>query len=639
MSCKTIVIVGQPNSGKSSLFQVLSDIKASFSGTTVALNMADIDILGERFRIVDLPGIYSLNPTDAAEEITYRYLINNNVDLVINVVDSTMVARSLELTVELIEFGLPVVIALNMQDEAERHGITVDSRKLESLLKVPVVPTTARQGKGVKQLIDRCYEVMINEAAFTPAPDYTHHLESRLTELSGIIEPLMNGVNGSKRFYAIKSIENPKILPPDFISKLGSIRDRIEDEIFDMHKRDSFETISYERHHIAMKIAEKVTVFKKRKAMPLTEKLDGILLHPYWGYGILLSFFFVYFFTIFVIGGLLSKIIEYPIAEVATLIHPLHAKNDFLWHTLNGAHQGLSGALGVVLPYFLPLVMLTAIFEETGYLARIAFLIDGLMHKMGLHGKSVVPFMLGFGCSAPALYATRTLENKRDRVITGLLIPFIPCSARISVIFALSAAFAGPVWAVVIFIYVILITAHTGKLLSKFMTLPQGLILEIPVLKVPSLKVSAGKTVVRLKEFLKDTLLFLIIGGIVLGWIEYFNIAHYINAIISPVIDTVLGLPEKLGSTLVFGFFRKELIVVMANQALGVQSLSQLPMSTKQVVVFIIFVTLYFPCFTTFVVIWREFGAKVAAGSSVLSIAVATISAFLFKIALSIRLY
>jgi ferrous iron transport protein B len=356
------------------------------------------------------------------------------------------------------------------------------------------------------------------------------------------------------------------------------------------------------------------------------------LLHPVAGYFFLLLFFASYFFAIFLIGNFFTSILDVPIQKLGETFSPLASTQPFLWYSINGAYMGFAGVLGIVLPYFLPLVFLTSLFEDTGYITRIAFLLDGIMHKIGLHGKSVAPFILGFGCSVPALYATRMIENKRDRMITGVLIPFVPCTARIAVIFALTAAFAGPVWAIVVFFFVLIVISISSKIMSKLLSKPTGLIMDIPTLKLPSVSISLKRTWYKIKDFMRDALIFLIGGSIVLGWIEYFHIGQYINKIFAPVLTYVLGLPEQLGSTLVFGFLRKELIIVMANQAMGVPSLSKLPMTLDQIMVFIIFVTLYFPCLATLVVLWKEFGKKTAIAASIFSVLIATLSAFLFKL-------
>jgi len=320
------------------------------------------------------------------------------------------------------------------------------------------------------------------------------------------------------------------------------------------------------------------------------------------------------------------------LAKIPPLILPLQNFSGFLWLTADGLFQGLAGSLGIVLPYFLPLIFLNSLFEDTGYLSRIAFLLDGLLHRIGLHGKSVAAFILGFGCTAPALYATRILENKRDRLLSALLLPFIPCSARNAVIFALTAAFAGPVWALVIYLYVLLVIAATGKIISLFLAKPGGLIMEIPDLKSPSWGGAMVKTGQKLKEFTIQVIPLLLLGSVAMAWLGYLRIGPLINAFFSPLLKGLLGLPAQLGTTLVFGFFRKELIIVMASQALGVSSLTLLPLTLSQTVVFVVFVTLYFPCFATFVVMWKEFGWKTVSASAFLSVAVAAVSAYLFKL-------
>jgi len=217
-------------------------------------------------------------------------------------------------------------------------------------------------------------------------------------------------------------------------------------------------------------------------------------------------------------------------------------------------------------------------------------------------------------------------------VLSAILIPFVPCSARVSVIFALTAAFAGPLWAVIVFAFVLVVIAVNGKILSKFLKKPSGMVLEIPELRFPSIKITLGKTYFKLMDFIREAAPYLVLGSIVLAYIEYFQVAKFLDYVFYPVMTYVLDLPSELGSTLIFGFLRKELILVMASQALGVSSIAELPLTIDQVIVFIIFVTLYFPCVTTFFVLAKEFGYKIAFGSAGLSLVVATIGAFLFRI-------
>jgi len=324
----------------------------------------------------------------------------------------------------------------------------------------------------------------------------------------------------------------------------------------------------------------------------------------------LLAYFLGFYAVIFFAGNLFTRGLEPWLNRVPPLLAPLQKVSPFLWLTADGLWQGFAGAVGVVLPYFLPLIFLNAVFDETGYLSRIAFLLDGLLHRIGLHGKSVAAFILGFGCTAPALYATRILENRRDRILSALLLPFIPCSARNAVIFALTAALAGPVWALAIYFFVLLVIAVTGKAISLFLEKPGGLIMEIPDLRIPSLRNALAGSVRKLKEFAVTVVPLLLLGSAAMSWLGRLDIGVWIDRMFAPLLQGILGLPAQLGTTLVFGFFRKELIVIMAKQALGAASLALLPLTTGQTVVFLVFVTLYFPCFTTFVVMGKEFASN-----------------------------
>lgn len=637
MNSFKVVLVGQPNAGKSTLFNVLSDIKAAasnFAGTSVKITQSAIQLDGRVFQLLDLPGTYSLNAQDDAEKITREYLLNEKVDLVINVVDSTLLARSLELTSELLELGLPMAIALNMQDEAEKRGLKIDHEKLEQALGVPVVPTAALHGKGVRLLLERCSRLLHAGPRPLAVFPYTAHIEALVQELAAAMPEPGAERNGSRRFYAIKALENPCMVPEimrrDHRQKIEAAASQIRAH----HQRDCFESIAYERHHLAMKWSEEICEFVPRKSIHLHDRLDRFFLHPLLGRFFLIAYFLAFYAAIFIVGGFISSRLDPLLNLVPPLLARLQDTSSLLWLSADGLWQGFSGALGVILPYFLPLIFLNAIFEDTGYLSRIAFLLDGLLHRVGLHGKSVAAFILGFGCTAPALYATRILENKRDRLLSALLLPFIPCSARNAVIFALTAALTGPIWALLIYMYVLLVIAVTGKAVSLFLEKPAGLIMEIPDLKVPSLKNALANTGRKLKEFTATVVPLLLLGSVAMSWLGRLNISAWIDNAFAPLLKGILGLPTQLGTTLVFGFFRKELIVVMAKQALDASSLALLPLTSGQAVVFLVFVTLYFPCFTTFVVMGREFGWKTVSASALLSVAVATLSAYLFKVLL-----
>jgi len=630
-----IVLVGQPNAGKSTLFNVLSDIKAAtanFAGTSVKIIQSTIQLQGQVFQLLDLPGTYSLNAIDEAEKITQRYLLEEKIDLIINVVDSTLLARSLELTAELLELELPLVVALNMHDEAEKRGLKIDPEKLEKALGVPVAATAALFGKGVLQLMERCLQKLTGPKSLQPVLPYTAHVETLVQKLAQALPQPGEGKNGSRRFFAIKAMENPVMVPENMRQALATVVASASREITDFHQRDCFESIAYERHHQAMKLSEEISSFSPKGNVLFRDRLDRFLLHPLFGRLAMLAYFLVFFSVIFFAGNLLNGALGLILQKIPPLLLPLRNVSFILWLTMDGLYQGLAGSLGIVLPYFLPLIFLNSLFEDTGYLSRIAFLLDGLLHRIGLHGKSAAAFILGFGCTAPALYATRILENKRDRLLSALLLPFIPCSARNAVIFALTAALAGPAWALLIYLYVLLVIAATGKALSFFLPKPSGLIMEIPDLKPPSWSGALAKTGRKLKEFTSQVIPWLLLGSVAMAWLGLLRIGPLIDSFLSPLLKGLLDLPAKLGTTLVFGFFRKELIIVMAGQALGASSLALLPLSLSQIVVFAVFVTLYFPCFATFVVMGKEFGWKTAGAAAMLSVLVASISAYFFKL-------
>jgi ferrous iron transport protein B len=354
-----MVLVGQPNAGKSTLFNVLSDIKAAtanFAGTSVKIIQSTIQLQGKVFQLLDLPGTYSLNAVDEAEKITQRYLLNEKIDLIVNVVDSTLLARSLELTAELLEMEVPLVVALNMQDEAEKRGLKIDPQKLEKLLGVPVVSTAALYGKGVLQLMERCLDKLAGPANPQPVLPYTAHVETLVQKLAQALPQAGEQGNGSRRFYAIKAIENPGMVPENLQRSLSAAIASACLEIRDFHQRDCFESIAYERHHQAMKLSEEISFFTSRRKVQWRDRFDRALLHPLFGRFFLLAYFLVFFSTIFFIGNLLNGWLAFVLEKIPPLILPLRNFSGFLWLTADGLFQGLAGSLGIVLPYFLPLI-------------------------------------------------------------------------------------------------------------------------------------------------------------------------------------------------------------------------------------------------------------------------------------------
>jgi ferrous iron transport protein B len=386
----------------------------------------------------------------------------------------------------------------------------------------------------------------------------------------------------------------------------------------------AYEVISAERHHLALKISEEAGRLLHGPRLTWDKRVDGVIMHPVFGYLFMASIFMLFFLVIFKVGNPLETLLLKPLGDLRLAL-AARLGSGLGFYLAEGLLQGVGGGIAIVLPYFLPLLLLMALLEDVGYLARAGFLLDTFMHRIGLHGKSVSPFILGFGCNVPAVVATRILESRRDRIITSLLIPFIPCSARTTIILALVAFYLGPFWALGFYVINLAVVALLGWGLSRLVKAESpGLILEIPSLKVPSLKTVAYKTRVQLLDFIKFAWPLLIAGSVVLSLVQYFGADKAINLALSPLVAGGLGLPKELGVTLVFGFLRKELSLIMMLQALGVGYKDLLTaISREQIMTFAIFINFFIPCLSTFAILWREIGRRYALLSVALSVGVA----------------
>lgn len=633
-----VIFIGQPNCGKSTLFNAIAGPKAqtsNFPGTTVKHTHSLVNIEGRMLNIIDLPGTYSLHPADPAEKVALRHLFLEKPDAIINVVDASILGRSLELTLELVEMGLPMVVALNMTDLAEKKGIAVDAAALAARLGVPVIPTIAAHGRGVKELLEATFACL---DAGCPAirPRWSRSTEKAIGKLT---EALPDGFAcvANPRFTAIQMIESGHLFCAEFLEDIApdlkKRLDEVQEELSADRDLPPYEVLAAERHHLAQKLFEESSQVTRRLRRDWGERLDDILMHPWLGYPVLAMVLFGFFFVIFKVGGPLETLLLKPFANLQIVLET-KLGSGVLFHLADGLVQGIGGGVAIVLPYFLPLLLLMALLEDVGYLARAGFLLDTFMHRIGLHGKSVSPFILGFGCNVPAIVATRILESKRDRILTALLIPFIPCSARTTIVLALVAFFLGPWWAIGFYIFNILLVALLGRILTVFFrTSSPGLILEIPTLKVPALKNVLLKVYVQLKSFVRFAWPLLIGGSIVLGLIQSLHWDIVINTILAPLVSGALGLPRELGVTLVFGFLRKELSLLMMLQALGVGYKDLLTViSREQMIVFTVFVSFFIPCLSTFAVLWKEVGRRIAFLSAALSVSVAIVVSLLVRL-------
>lgn len=567
-----IALIGQPNCGKSTLFNQVAGYKAetgNFSGTTVTFTESKVRVAGEVVEIVDLPGAYTLEANSPAEREAACYLRSNEVDVIVNVVDASRLALGLELTLELLPLNKPVVLALNMMDEADRVGLRIDGPGLQKELGMPVLPLVASKGRGVKGVFLKAFEV---------------------------------GRNGSNRKQAQRGEAEAG----------GNFLEKVEPG---------------QRHEQARNLAQKYVQQGERR-ISVRDRLDDLLLHPLWGYIILLFILFLFFQAVYGIGQLIEPpLLAFFDAITRGVLAPF-GSDSLLGEIILGVMQGIAAGIAIVLPYLLPFLFGLGVLEDIGYLPRVAFLMDALMHRIGLHGKAIVPFILGYGCNVPAVMSTRALDEPRDRYLAAALATLVPCAARLAVVFGLVAFYLGPLAAFALYLFNLLVIALTGRILSGLM--PEdtpGLILEMPTYRIPTLKNVTGKAWFRVREFVVEAWPILIAGSAILAALNYFNTAIAFNWLVRPLTWS-LGLPAEVGVPLIFGILRKELSLVMLGQALGTVNFN-VALSIPQMVTYATFVMFYLPCLATLSVLRRELGTRAMLAISALTVVVALIAAWI----------
>ena len=622
-----IALAGQPNCGKSTIFNAVAGFKVNtgnFSGTTVSFTETDVYIGGRTIRLIDLPGTYSLTAHDAAERVARDYLLSGRVDVIINVIDTSLLARSLELTLQLIEMDVPMVVALNMFDEAQKKGMEIDIPKLKSLTGVEACPLVAVQGSGVHELFETAIRVA-QEGFKRVAPVYDRDVEECIAAiLARYPSALRERLAVDERFVVIQLLEMDEEFETitretdsDFMEyvhecrrSLAQIHDWPESGVFASH-----------RHALVLDLFEEVAVVKSRAAVSPGEAIDRFIINPVGGLAATVGVFFSMFAVSFWIGNLIAGLVEGPLDSFGIYLNGHVSGSAGI--LVSGIYDGFTAGVGIVLPYLIPLLVVLSLLEDTGLLPRIAFMVDGLLHRFGLHGKSVVPIIMGYGCNVPAIMAARNLEYERDRVVTMLMVPFIACSARTVIILALAGKYLGAGYTTLIYLGNIAIALGISSALSRFSSdLSPGIIMDVPPLRRPYLHIVSRKVWVRILEFLLFAWPIIAVSSIALAVFSFIGIDGAINRLFSPVTEIILRLPSELGITLFLGIFRKELTLIMLNSALDTADVS-LVLSPEQILVLVVFTVLYIPCIATITTLWKEGGAKVALLSIVLNTSVA----------------
>jgi len=626
-----IALAGQPNCGKSTLFNAVAGFRVNtgnFAGTTVSFTETRVLIGGRTVRLIDLPGTYSISSHDLAEKEARDYLLSGNVDVIINVLDTSILARSLELTIQLLEMEIPMVMALNMFDEALEKGTEIDLAALRRLTGVEAYPVIAVEGSGVREVFDAAMRVAVD--GFNPVkPVYDRDVEQCIAEIrEHYPKDLRRALPVDERFVIIRLLEMDREfeaaasdIDPGF---LRFVQEKRRD-LAQMHDWPEAGVFSSHRHAIVFDLFESVARITHKHTLSLKEHIDRFIINPAGGLAAIVGILFFMFFASFELGDVISGLIESPLDALGQGLAGM--AGGLASVAVSGLYDGFVSGIGIVLPYLLPLLFLMSILEDSGLLPRIAFMVDGLLHRFGLHGKSAIPIILGYGCNVPAIMAARNMEFERDRIITMLVVPFIACSARTVVILALAGKFLGAAVTTGIYMGNILIALAVSMVLSRFQKEESpGIIMDVPPLRRPYAGLVARKVWWQLKGFLIFAWPVIIFSSLALAFISHVGMDRIMNAILAPVTSGILMLPEESGITLFLGIFRKELTLVMLNQALGTHDVSTI-LAPGQILVLVVFTVLYIPCIATITTLWKEGGWKVALYSVALNTTVALLVA------------
>ena len=630
-----VVFVGNPNCGKTSLFNIASGAHervGNYSGVTVDAKVGHFNFEGYHFHLVDLPGTYSLSAYTPEELYVRKYIIEQHPDIIINVVDASNLERNLYLTTQLIDMDVPMIMALNMYDELRESGNQLDMQQLGTLLGVPIVPTVGKTGEGVKELFRQIIQIAEGKQKIARHIHVNHGvlLEENIAKVEALIrlnpEPHHNY---SARFLAIKLLENDRqvegiVRKLDNATDILAERDACQKAILNEIDEDSESAITDAKYGFVQGAMKETFQKVHRYKRLMTKRIDAVVTHQIWGYPIFLLLMYLMFFCTFNIGQYPMDWIDAAIGWLGEQVGAWMADGALKDLIVDGIISGVGGVI-VFLPNIMILYAFISWMEDSGYMARAAFIMDKIMHRMGLHGKSFIPMIMGFGCNIPAIMATRTIEDRKSRLITMLIIPLMSCSARLPVYIIIIGAFFPKNSALILFcMYLvgIVFSILMAKLFSRFIVRGESspFVMELPPYRMPSAKSVSRHTCEKGKQYLKKMGTTILLASIVVWALSYFprhaelpeeqqmelSYIGQIGKAIEPVIQPC-GLQWKEGVALIAGVGAKE-IVASTMAVLYHGDITTSGMTPLVAFSFMIFVLLYMPCIPTCISIKGESG-------------------------------
>lgn len=610
-----VALAGNANVGKSATFNQLTGVDqdiGNWPGKTVERAEGILRHRGLRIRVIDLPGIYSISALSTEEQVSREFIAHDHPDVVVNIIDASALERNLFFTLQLAELESPLIVAVNQMDLAARKGIVINTERLSALLGIPVVQTVAVQGKGIAELSD----VIVDAIARPPKPHlvpYGREVEDRITRIQALLPAGAGGY--PPRWTAIKLLEgDPDALWEARNTAPGAVAAAEESarELERIHGEPAAAVMSAERYHAAERLVREVMAIRAPAdhEVSMTERIDRIALHPVLGYVLLALMIGGLLVWTFVIGAWISEVLTRLLAMIAP-VQPLFA-GSLPEIILNGAWTGLVAALTLIIPYVIPFYLLLALIEDSGFLTRFSLMLDRGMHRMGLHGKAIIPLVLGFGCTVPACLSCRIIESPKQKLLAAFLVTLVPCSARTIVILSLVAVFVNIWWALALYLLDFILIIVLGRI--AFRVLPGesvGMIMEMPDYHVPHIPGVLSQTWQRTRSLIGIVLPAYIIGSIAITAAYAMGLLGPVNTLLYPITVVLLGLPAITGVVFIFGIIRKEMTILALAALFGTTVFSSV-LTPVQLIVFALVSMLYVPCISTILALAKEFGWKQA---------------------------